>query len=255
MMLPWPRIVASSLLCLPLVAHAAGTTDEAVVAMRIEVERLAGELAQVRAEQTEQLAALRAERVELARALRAARSRNAQLRELQAQDAARDEAELTAAARGRAPAMAAIAAVRGHVRASLPFARADREAELDRIEASLQVSEPDLGRAMQRLWRFVEQDLALAGEIELTQQVVATDGAEQLAEVLRIGMAVMYVRAPDGTVAWTRRDGDGWRIDPIEDPASIADVRALFDAYHDNRGFGPAMLPLPSEALRTEATP
>lgn len=254
-MLHWPRIVASLLLCLPLAAQAAGTTDEAVVALRVEVERLAGELAQVRAEQTEQLAALRAERVELARALRAARSRNAQLRELQAQDAARDEAEITAAARGRAPALAAIAAVREHVRASLPFARADREAELDRIEASLQVSEPDLGRAMQRLWRFVEQDLALAGEIELGQQVVTTAGDEQLAEVLRIGMAVMYVRTQAGAVAWTRHDGTAWRIEPIDEPAMAREVLALFDAYHDNRGFGPAVLPLPREMLQSGGTP
>jgi murein DD-endopeptidase MepM/ murein hydrolase activator NlpD len=125
--------------------------------------------------------------------------------------------------------------------------------ELARIDAELHAAEPDRARAMQRLWRFVEEEAALGDEVALGRQALPLGAGEpELCEVLRIGMAVAYARSPSGALAWSVREGDRWSWQPLPDARASAVVTALFDAFAEHRGFGPATLLLPAV---TEAAP
>jgi hypothetical protein len=247
------RYASLVVLVVPLAAHA-GPGSQEVVALRLEVEQLARTLDEHRGTAQAELAGLRTERAELQRQLRLARVRNRTLVKLEQQDAAADEARRLAADEWNAPARAAVEAAREHVLRSLPFATASRLETLDRIDAELAGAAVDVGRAMERLWRFVEEEAAMSREVTLARQQIAwsqSDDGPRLCDVLRIGMAAMYVRcddgANDGQVGWARPAGEAWTIEAITEPTSVAVIRGLFTAADDNEIFAPQVLLVPGE--------
>lgn len=223
-----------------------------VAALRVEVDELAQKLEGARADVRDDLSALRAERAELERRVRLARVRRKTLEELQTRQTERDATVRAEAARWIEPARAAVAITRAYVARSLPFARAERLAAVDRIGAELDRAEPDVGRAMQRLWRLLEEEAAMTTEVSLSRQPVTLEGEAQLADVLRLGMAVMYVRTVEGQIAWAVPDASSaaaWRLELVRDPALEDTIWALFDAQERNRGFGPVTLAVPAGSL------
>jgi len=243
-----PAIVAS--VAAPGEAPTRGV--ERVVDLRLEVDGLAQALQDRRDQAKDDLRSLRAERADFERRLRLARVRNAALR------AAADEAQRGDADRRRqsqrwlVPAREAVAIVREHLQHALPFAQASREAALDRIERDLAAVEPDIARAMDRLWRLVEDEAALGAEVAWTRQAIELDGTAQLSEVLRIAMALLYVRTPDGRHAWAVRDGETWRFEAVRDPLAIAVIDALFVAAEAGSALGARELLVPSAVVAHE---
>lgn len=242
---------AAAMLALSVVlaaAIAAPSSAADIVALRLEVEALARTLDEQRSAAQAELAGLRAERAELQRQVRLARVRNRMLLKLEAEDAAADEARQAAIDEWNGPARAAVAAVRRHVEGGLPFARAARLEAVDAIAAELAGAMPDTGRAMQRLWRVLEEEAAMAREVTLARQQVELDDGPRLCDVLRIGMALMYVRAEDGRLGFARDRGDAWEIEIVDDAAGRAVIEALFEAADANTIFGPAVLLVPEVA-------
>lgn len=214
--------------------------------LRVQVGELADALQTERATRRAELGALQAERAELERRVRLARTRNATLARLESEATAEVEAREAEATRWHGPAREAVDVVRAHVAASLPFATGERGATLDRIAAALNSPAPDVARSVERLWRFMEEEVAMGSEVALTRQTVSLDGRPpQLVEVLRLGMALMYVRTLDGQVGWARRDSGGWRFDTIDDAEARAIIDALFDAHEVHVALGPAELLIP----------
>ena len=207
---------AGLLVATPLVADAAGVTAAELASLRAEVDTLAADVETERAAARDEIAALRAERAELERQVRAARARTKTLERLRSEATARAEAAEDDARRWAAPTRAAIAEARAYVERGLPFAKTQRLAVLDRLEKDLAAATPDYGRVVERLLRFVEEEEAMTGEVAYAKQRIELDGTPQIAEVLRLGLALMYVQTEDGTIAWATRTGDAWslEIDP-----------------------------------------
>jgi|GEM_PF-1482056 len=236
---------AALLVGAPLAAQAAGVTMADLATLRTEVDQLAADLEAERTAARDELAALRSERAELERQVRAARTRKATLESLRAEAAKRAEAADDDARRWAEPMAAAVAAARAHVEGGLPFATAARLEVLDRLDRDLRAATPDYGRILERLLRFVEEEHAMGGEVAYTQQRVELQGTPQIARVLRLGFALLYLRTEDDRVGWAVRRGDGWTIELLDGP--LADVvRARFDAAEDNRALGVAPLVLPA---------
>lgn len=236
-------------------AHASSAEEAAsVVELRIEVDVLAAEVRDERAQTQARLAGLQQERDQLERRLRAARLRSSTLDQIVRERAALEAAHDAEADRWQTPAQQAVAWVRAAVEGGLPFMLEERRAVLDRIDAELAGHQPDVARAMERLWRFLEEEAAMTSEVALHRQSIAiagSDGTPQLVDVLRIGMAVLYFRTFQGDVGWARREGAGWVFEPLPEPGS-ATVRTLFDAHENNEGYGPAVLWLPSRLENAE---
>lgn len=235
---------------LPLVARAAGVTMANLAALRTEVDQLASDLEAERAAARDELAALRAELAELERQVRAARTRKATLEKLRAEATKRAEDADDDARRWAAPMQAAIAAVRTHVEQGLPFAKQPRLDVLAGLERDLQAATPDYGRVLERLLRFIEEEQAMGGEVAFTQQRIELEGTPQIVQVLRLGLALLYVRTEEGGVGWAVRRGDAWAFEMLD--GTLAEVvGARFDAAADNQALGLAPIVLPS----VEATP
>ena len=213
--------------------------------LRADVDQLAADLEAERAAARDELAALRAERAELERQVRAARTRKATLEKLRADATKRAEEADEDARRWAQPMKRAVEVTRAHVQSGLPFATEARLATLERLDRDLQAARPDYGRVLERLLRFVEEEEAMGGEVAYTQQRVVIDGTAQIVRVLRLGLALLYVRTEDDRVGWAVHRGDAWDIELLSGP--MADVvRARFDAAEDNRALGLAPIVVPN---------
>lgn len=217
-----------------------------VVQLRREVDALAQELADRRRAVRGELAALRAERAELKRQVRLAKVRAQALDQLESRRTARAKSDEEQSKASLPPARQAVAAARAYVMAALPFKTKERLKTLDLIEGELTASRPDVGRALTRLWRFLEEEQALAGEVALAQQPIELDGQRLLVDVVRVGMALLYARTPDGRFAWAVAAGEGWEFAALTDAASTELVRSLFTTVEANQTYGPGRLLIPS---------
>ncbi|MEQ8274043.1 MAG: DUF3450 family protein [Deltaproteobacteria bacterium] len=117
-----------------------------------------------------------------------------------------------------------------HVEGSLPFKRDDRLSELQGIGKKLEKGELSAPRAMNQLWTYVEDELRLARENGQFSQVIEIDGKEQLADVVRLGMVMLFFSTNDGRVGFAEKKGDAWQYTAI-DGEDAKKVQALFDAF------------------------
>ncbi|MEM6730949.1 MAG: DUF3450 family protein [Myxococcota bacterium] len=221
-----------------------GASGEDLARLRQAVDRLASELEDHRRTSRDELSALRTERFELARQLRLERVRAATLARIEAERTAATEALDATLEERRGPALQALDAARNYVNRAIPFQVAARKRELDRVETEILAGR--VAGALERLWRFLEQEEAMGGEISLSQQSLTLDGRELFVDVARIGMALVYFRVPDGTFAWARFDNE-WRVEKISDTRSHQIVATIFERLEANQRLGAIDLLLPSE--------
>ena len=232
------------------VANQTTPIAQAVSEMRADVDALAEQLESQRLASSEELSGLRAERAELQRQVRLEQIRRDTLAQLFAERTKRvDEHE------GRmrtllSPISRSVEVAKQYVSATLPFKREERLRRLNKIEGDLAVTHPDVGRALTNLWRFVEEEEAIAGEIGLAQQVIELDNRRLLAEVARVGMALMYFRLPTGELGWVVQSEAGWRYELIQAPLLNATVSKIFDDLENNQVLGPKRLVLSTQLPR-----
>ena len=211
---------------------------EKVSTMRTEVEALADELETQRLSNREELSRLRAERADLERKVRLEQIRKDTLDKLLQERTRRLDDQEGRLLGMLAPIKRSVGAAKAYVKATMPFKREERLRQLSRIEADLAVTHPDLSRALTGLWRFVEEEEAMAQEVSLAQQVIELDGQRSLADVVRIGLALMYFRLPNGTTGWVVSSEDGWRYESITAPAAHDAIVQLFNDVEQNQFLG-----------------
>lgn len=214
---------------------------------RVEVDTLAERLETQRLAARDELSGLRAERAELQRQVRLEQIRKNTLAQLFAERTKRiDDQE------GRMlillkPIKASVLAAQAYVKATLPFKRDERLLLLTKIEADLSVTHPHVGRALTKLWRFIEEEEAMAREVDLAQQVIELQGNRLLADVARIGMALMYFRLPNGEFGWVRKTEKGWRYERIQAEQPRAAVAGIFEDLEKNQMLGAKRLLISTE--------
>lgn len=220
---------------------------QAVSEMRTNVDVLAEQLETQRLASREELSGLRAERAELQRQVRLEQIRRDTLAQLLAERTTRMDDEEGRLMALLSPIQRSIAAAKTYVSATLPFKREERLRRLIKIEKDLAVTHPDLGRTLTRIWRFVEEEEAMAREIGLAQQVIELEGKRLLVDVARIGMGVMYFRLPNGELGWVRRIADAWRFELIKAEVPRSTIAAVFAAFEKNQFFGQKRLLIPTD--------
>ena len=226
----------------------ATTLAEQLSETRAQVDSLAEKLENQRRVTRDELSALHAERAELQRQVRLERIRRDTLAKLRAERTQRLDLQEGRILTMLKPIQRSLASVKRYVSATLPFKREERMRRLEKIEADLAVTHPDPARALTQLWRFVEEEEALAGEIDLSQQPIELEGKRLLVDVVRIGMALMYFRLPDGGVGWVRRTEDSWRFERLKDAQAIQTVKNVFADLEKNRVLGSKRILISTDA-------
>ena len=228
--------VLTVLLGMLLVARSAHAQSADVLATRLaelraEVEELSEELSQHKTDSRNELQALARQKSDLKVELDREQVRLAKLRESLA--GRRTKLEQTSAeGKDLQPVFdAALAGLRRYVSGSLPFRRPERLAELVKIEEQRRSGVLTYPRALGRLWSFAEDELRMTHENAAFQQTIELDGEEQLAEVVRVGMVMLYFQTRDGAVGYTQRTPQGWTYVRADDSGERKQIRDLFDSF------------------------
>lgn len=199
--------------------------------MRAEVEKLSADLIDLKTDTNNELRSLARQKSDLEVELEREKVGISKLRSALA-NKQQAIAERSASSDDLAPIFdAAVAGLRAHVRASLPFRRADRLAELDKLDEQRKTGVMSYERALLRLWSFVEDELRMTRESGLFRQTVELDRKEMLTDVVRIGMVMLFFETSDGRVGRTEKTADGWRFVEINGGDGKRQVHALFDSF------------------------
>ncbi len=232
---PWPLALAL-LVLVAAVPGAAGAQSAADLAdqltrLRGEVEELSEQLTTQKADARNELQALARQQAELQGELDRERVRLEKLRAAVARKREQVD-QTTQQGAALAPVFdAGLAAMRAHVERSLPFRRRERLAELDKLAAQRDSGVLSAPRALARLWGFVEDELRMTRENAMFQQTIELDGTERLADVVRVGMVMLFFRTLEGDVGHALLTADGWRFVRVDGAAGRKQVRGLFDSF------------------------
>jgi len=142
----------------------------------------------------------------------------------------------------------AIAAARDYVQTSLPFKRDERLAAIDKIERQFENGALEAPRVANRLWSFYADEIRLTGETGMFRQPIQVGGEERLADVVRLGMMMLYFRTDDERYGYAVRNGDGWQFRYAEGSQARERIARLFDAQRKQIRTGFFRLPNPSAA-------
>ncbi len=240
----WLSAFALAQLTVIASAQEAETLAQGLVTLRAEVEQLNSELELAREEARTTLAGLSAQRAELQAqvdrqnlAAREQQERLAQARERLA-DAGVEGAEL------KPVLLAAVDAIDGHIRATLPFKQDERRAALAELRARIDGDTVPPHRAANQIWAFVEDELRLTRENGIFSQTIDLDGERVLADVAKVGNMLLYFRSSDGRVGRLVQTGEGWRYVEVGNSVDRTRIANLFDAYRKQIRQGWFELPL-----------
>lgn len=215
--------------------------------LRIEVDRLDGE---VRAKRTEHLAELRTierRRQELALLKDAALLKKQSLKQKIEQ---RKESKIKNEA-SESKLIKAIDSGALHLKQSLnntlPFRKIERLKALDDLVLALRTKRIDPARAAVRLWRLIEDELRLTMTIERAQIPITIDGHRRLVHVLRLGTVTLFTKLADNRYGQMFLNDQGqWEHKNISSSAAKAQVEKLFLAVKRQLLDGAYRLPLPA---------
>ena len=226
---------------------------EELVRLRGEVESLNSELNRLQEQHRSEMNSLAAQKGDL----QATRRRESLRIEKLEEDLARNrERAEQAGVTGEAlvpVATDAIATLREHINASLPFKRKERLDALAEIEGQLESGSLAPPRAVNRLWGFYEDELRLTRENGLYSQVIPLEGERILADVAKLGTVTMYFRTRDGEFGQVARGGEDWNFVLLETSADRKRVETLFDSLRKQIRTGYFTLPNASIRLENES--
>lgn len=121
--------------------------------------------------------------------------------------------------------------VRSYISESLPFRTSDRLSELEKIESQYKSGLLSAPKALGRLWAFMEDEFRLTRENGMYQQSIVVDGQAQLAEVVRLGMVMLYFKVGESTVGKAVQKNGTWTYEVLSNKEDQKAVLELFQSF------------------------
>lgn len=240
-------------LALPVAALSAeedlGKLADRLIQLRGEVESLNDEIESKQQQHKNRMTSLAQRNAELEAQIQRqeleVKKLQRQIEELRSEAKAVDEASAAL----RPVAKEVMNALERRVDTALPFTQSERKAEIEEIRAKLQKGELSTPRALNQLWTFVEDELRLTRENGMFRQTITLDGEEQLADVVRIGMVMLFFKTGDDRFGYAEQSGEGWTY-RIIDGVAADKAEKLFDSFERQVRTGYFQIPnaLPGES-------
>jgi hypothetical protein len=225
--------LAVAVLSLPYSSHAQSADQLAtkLADLRAEVEQLSEQLTKYKVDTRNELQSLARQKSDLRVEVDREQVRVQKLRfSLAERRSAIDETAQEGEDLG--PAFeTAVGNMRAYISQSLPFRRQDRLSELENIEEQRRTGILSYPRALARLWSFAEDELRMTRENAAFRQTITLDGEELLADVVRVGMVMMFFQTSDGVVGYSHKTATGWTFERADNPDQRRQIRELFDTF------------------------
>lgn len=214
--------------------------------LRGDVEGISSELAEEKTEMQDQLRTYARQKSELTLELDREKIRLQKLRMAVAQKQKEVEAQ-NRRFKDLLPIFESTAStLRTYIESALPFRREERLGELDKLGENLKAGLISPPKAVVRLWGMVEDELQMTKDTGMFRQTIQVGGQEQLADVVRLGMVMLYYRTAEGQVGHAYKAGNAWGYREIETPDDIAMVENIFDSFKKQVRVGLFQLPNPA---------
>jgi len=229
----------------PALAQDMTNLAQQLASLRGDVEQLSSELAEHKTELQDELRTLARQKAELAlendrEAIRLQKLRMTLAEKQTVIEAQKSESVVLL------PAFDKVAeALKSHIQSSLPFRSEERAGEVEKLQEQLKGGLFSPEQATARLWALVEDEHRLTRENGLYRQTASIDGSEQLVDVARVGMTMLYFRADEGRVGYAQRSGQGWTYVVEKDPEEIKLIDNLFETFKKQIRVGYFELPNP----------
>ena len=144
-----------------------------------------------------------------------------------------------------------VARMESAIRTGLPFKVEDRLAALEEISTQIESGAIDPPRAINRLWRFYEDELRVTRDNGLYSQIIPLGGDRVLADIAKIGGLAIYFQTRDGRSGFATRSGDDWNFTVTESGAERRQIAELFDSLKKQIRTG--LFELPNGSIRMES--
>ena len=139
-----------------------------------------------------------------------------------------------------------ISQYRVYVADGFPFKVADRLSDIDKLTNQVNNNLLDAKKAVNRLWAFIEDDIRLSKENGIYQQTIALNDEQVLADIAKLGTALMYFQTGDKRVGLASQQGVGdWQYLEATDNVEIEQINLLFDSLKKQIRQGYFELPNP----------
>ena len=215
----------------PALAESADVLAERLANLRAQVEGLSERLAEAKTSSRNDLQSRARQKSDLQLELDREEVRLAKLRSV-LQEKKRHIEETSERGDDLRPVFElALSGLRSYIEESLPFRRVERLAELQKLEEQQRSGVLTHGKALVRLWSFVEDELRMSRESASFQQTIEIEGEEKLVDVLRIGMVMLYFQTSDGGAGFSRLSDGKWDFVRAFGPKQSKQIAHLFDSF------------------------
>ena len=131
------------------------------------------------------------------------------------------------------------------IKAGIPFQADSRIREVKTLRDLLAEGRLDSGSVLARVWNLLESEYRLTSESGLYRQRILLEGQEQLVEVARLGMVLLYFKTFDARYGVAVPGTLGWDFLLLKDTEDQKRVADLYEALRKNIKEGYFPLPNP----------
>lgn len=216
----------------PSIADNVSSMAQRLTKLRGEVEQLAAKLSAKNVETSDQLRSLARQKADIELELKREQTRVQKISAAVAKRKAEIQ-ELKSKGDQLVPLFEESAdKVRSYIKRSLPFRTSARLAAVDKIQEQYKAGLLTPSRALSRLWSFVEDEFRMTRENGLFQQTLTVGETEILADVVRVGMVMLYFKSTDDTtVGKAVKDNGQWKFVTLDGPEDRKLVLDLFKSF------------------------
>ncbi len=241
-------LLVAGLVLAPVAAHAEDTDlrklADRLIELRGQVETLNDDIEARQQQHRNRMTSMAQRRAELDGQVQRQELESKKLRRQLAEVRSRAEQIDQASKALRPTALQTTETLQAYVSASLPFTREQRLAEVQDIRKQLEKGDMSTPRALNQLWSFVEDELRLSRGSGIFRQTIPLGGQEQLADVVRIGLVMLFFRTGDGGFGYAQQGAKGWTFTTVSGPDTKL-VSELFAAFERQVRSGYFDLPNP----------
>jgi len=135
---------------------------------------------------------------------------------------------------------------RVYVSNGFPFKIEARLADINKLEKQLNNNLIDAKKAVNRMWAFIEDEIRLSKENGIYQQTIKLNDEQVLADVAKLGTALMYFQTGDKRVGMANQQANGdWQYIETTNNQEIEQIALLFDSLKKQIRQGYFELPNP----------
>lgn len=120
--------------------------------------------------------------------------------------------------------------IRTELQTHLPFKLKDRLSQIDELSNQIQNDLITPEKGLNRAWAIYEDNFRMSHENGLFRQNVTMGGKEYLADVVRIGSAMMYFKTSDDKVGFFTNTGADWIPQEVVESKAKEQILYLFDS-------------------------